>query len=449
MRTAPGRRAASGSKTAGSSSYSTSISARASSALAAVSAATAAISSRMQRTLPPLRAVWSLAKPNGFCSTSAAVSTASTPGSAAARRVSTRTIRAWGWRARKILPAAILGRTRSCRKRVRPVTLSPPSFFGVALPMTARLTRDGASCERADAQALVEHGRPLVQRGGAPDVEERRAEHLEKLLVGALLGLLGRLAGPGGIQRAADPVLVIDGGELRVAIERTQVPRVEHHDGDRLERLAVPVVQELRHEIGVGRIGLRLRAASHRLAIAREDAQLEADGVGELRQQRDVATAVRRPLLGDGEHLGRPVGLRHEPLPRRLVGRRQTHALVRRAQEPTEVLARRLGALTLQVFRGADVLDVLRKRHALRQPPGVYHLTGSLCSPKTSCIARLISPSVAYAFTASMIGSMRFDSPRAASLNRRSASRAPRSSRSRRTRESPVSCVAATPGSNA
>src|SRR5690349_5307280 len=104
------------------------------------------------------------------------------------------------------------GKARSCRKRVRPVTLSAPSFFGVALPMTARLTRPGPSCERADAQPLVQHRRPLVQGSRAPDVEERRAEHLHELLVRALLRLLRRFAGPGGIERAADPVLAVDGG---------------------------------------------------------------------------------------------------------------------------------------------------------------------------------------------------------------------------------------------
>jgi len=61
----------------------------------------------------------------------------------------------------------------------------------------------------------------------------------------------------------------------------------------------------------------------------------------------------------------------------------------------------------------------------------------------------LTSPSVAYAFTASTMASMRFAGPRASSDRRLSAARAARSSRSRRTRASFVTCVSATVGSKA
>ncbi len=116
-------------------------------AISSVSAATAAISSRMQRTLPPsaappLRAQWSLAKPNGCCSTRSAVITATTPGSASAPLVSMRRTRACGWRVRRIAPWARRGRVRSWRNWVWPVTFSAPSRFGVSLPMTLKLTAD-------------------------------------------------------------------------------------------------------------------------------------------------------------------------------------------------------------------------------------------------------------------------------------------------------------------
>src|SRR5438094_581247 len=69
---------------------------------------------------------------------------------------------------------------------------------------------------------------------------------------------------------------------------------------------------------GVSGAGRRVRygpaAPTHLLAAAREDAQLEAPGLGEPSQSGHVAPASRRPLLGDDEDLGRPAGLGGQPL---------------------------------------------------------------------------------------------------------------------------------------
>src|SRR5437773_594264 len=276
--------------------------------------------------------------------------TLTTPGRARARDVSMRTMRACGSAARRIRPCSIRGSSRSWRKRVRPVTFSAPSFFGVGRPMTLRsLTRGGASRERADPQPFVEQAGPLGQRGRAPHLEEGRAEHLHEADV---------------VEHGPDAVLPVDGWELRVPVERREVLRVEHDHRNRLEGLAVPLVQELRHQVGVRRIRLRPRAAAVRLAVAR-------------------------------------------------------------GREP----------------------HVLLERHSLREPLGAHHFTGSLCSPKTFFIAWAISPSVAYALTASMMAGMRLVEPRASSPSRRSAEATTPPSRSRRTRASFVTCASATLGS--
>src|SRR5213593_3713403 len=300
--------------------------------------------------------------------------TLTTPGRARARDVSMRTIRACGSAARRIRPWSIRGSSRSWRKRVRPVTFSAPSFFGVGRPMTLRsLTRGGASRERADPQPLVEQAGPLGQRGRAPHLEEGRAEHLHEA---------------GVVEHGPDAVLPVDGRELRVPVERREVLRVEHDHRNRLEGLAVPLVQELRHQVGVRRIRLRPRAAAVRLAVAREDTKVA-----------------------------------------------------------TEVLARSARALPSEVLGRGREPHVLLERHSLREPLGAHHFTGSLCSPKTFFIAWAISPNVAYALTASMMAGMRLVEPRASSPSRRSAEATTPPSRSRRTRASFVTCASATLGS--
>src|SRR6188508_2477615 len=67
---------------------------------------------------------------------SAPVTTAWTPGRAAAREVSIRTMRACGWGLRSSLHQSIRGRIRSSAKRVWPVTLATPSIRGSGVPTT-------------------------------------------------------------------------------------------------------------------------------------------------------------------------------------------------------------------------------------------------------------------------------------------------------------------------
>src|SRR5580765_4121244 len=157
--------------------------------------------------------------------------------------------------------------------------------------MTASVvTAPGASSrERAYLQALVEHADPLGLGGVAPELEERRGLELRELAGGALAGLLRRLAGLRRRLSGADPVLAVDERELDIAIQLLHVAREEDDHRDRLERLPALAVQVLAHQVGGRRLaGIRLRRAAEALAVAREDAQLEADGVGHLGEQRDV-----------------------------------------------------------------------------------------------------------------------------------------------------------------
>ena len=64
--------------------------------------------------------------------------------------------------------------------------------------------------------------------------------------------------------------------------------------------MTVLVVGVLPHEVGVA-AGRRLRQSrpQHGLAVAREDAQGEAAGLGQARQVGHVAPAVGRPVLGE------------------------------------------------------------------------------------------------------------------------------------------------------
>src|SRR5207245_10066889 len=153
------------------------------------------------------------------------------------------------------------------------------------------------------------------------------------------------------------------------------------------------------------------RAGAVGLAGAREDGKVEAGRVGRLRQHGNVAPAVRRPLLRDGQDSGGPAGLAHEPCPRGLVGRRQPCRVVGRAKVATEVLARSARAFASEVLGRGREPHVLLERHSLREPLGVHHFTGSLCSPKTFFIAWAISPSVPYALTASMMSGMTYIEP--------------------------------------
>jgi hypothetical protein len=109
----------------------------------------------------------------------------------------------------------------------------------------------------------------------------------------------------------------------------------------------------------------RLVARAESLAVAAEDPELEAAGLGQPRQHRDVAAAVRRPLLGDDEHLGGAAGLSGQPLDRR----RLRVVQPRGARTPARRLARHVarGRPEPSRFRFSgerDVGDVLVERHA-------------------------------------------------------------------------------------
>src|SRR5205823_3475070 len=134
---------------------------------------------------------------------------------------------------------------------------------------------------------------------------------------------------------------------------------------------------------------------------------LEPARLREPGQHRHVAPAVRRPLLGDHEHLGGAARLRDDPLPRLALGVGEPRRLERLAEELAVVLARHAErALALEVLGRAHELHVPVERHSLRETLLAHHWMGSLCSPKTSFMALLILPCVSYVFTAYTIAGL-------------------------------------------
>src|SRR2546425_4355003 len=83
------------------------------------------------------------------------------------------------------------------------------------------------------------------------------SEHLHALAVEPLLYLLLILAGLRRVDSAYEPILVVHGEELDVGVEPLEVAGVERDHRDRLECLAVPLPQELRHEIRVRRVSFQ------------------------------------------------------------------------------------------------------------------------------------------------------------------------------------------------
>jgi hypothetical protein len=133
---APGCIDCSGSTAAGSTSYSTSMRSSASSAMARESAATAATGWPTKTTRSMASTAW--ARVGAWrlsCGTSAAVSTARTPGSARARLASSRTIRAWACGLRSSLACSRPRAGRSATYCTWPSTFSGPSGRGMARPM--------------------------------------------------------------------------------------------------------------------------------------------------------------------------------------------------------------------------------------------------------------------------------------------------------------------------
>src|SRR5260370_778450 len=121
-----------------SGSYSTAIKSSAAVATSSLSAATAATGSPTKRTLSSAKACssWLTGRmPNGI-GRSFPVSTAFTPGSAAAREVSMDRIRACGGGLRGSLAKSSRGRNRTSANRVTPVTLAVASTLRWAFPTT-------------------------------------------------------------------------------------------------------------------------------------------------------------------------------------------------------------------------------------------------------------------------------------------------------------------------
>src|SRR5262249_8993328 len=182
----------------------------------------------------------------------------------------------------------------------------------------------------------------------------------------------------------------------------------------------------------------------------RKDAQLPASRRRQPGDHRHVAAAVGGPVLGDHQDLGRRRRLRVDPLQCFMLDVAEPHRLVCLAEEVAIVLAWAIErALALQIPGRGDELHVLVERHPLRESLRTHHFTGSLCSPNTVFMAWQISPSVAYALTASMMAGMRLAVPRASTVRRASAACAAPSSRSRRIFASLATCVTATLGSKA
>src|ERR1700736_107137 len=85
---------------------------------------------------------------------SSPVSTASTPGSARARVVSTRRIRACGWGLRRIRPKSILGSARSSANLVCPLTLAKASGLVSDLPTTVSSSAPAPASRRRQLDGL-------------------------------------------------------------------------------------------------------------------------------------------------------------------------------------------------------------------------------------------------------------------------------------------------------
>jgi hypothetical protein len=141
----------------------------------------------------------------------------------------------------------------------------------------------------------VQCAQDLVDTGRGPQVEERRVLQRGELGGAARLRLLGGLTRSRRLLRGANAVLVIDGGILDVAVQLTEIARVEHRHRQRGPLSAVLGVHELRHEVVVAVAGGRIGPARRQnlAAVAIEDAQLQATGLGQSRQHRHVAPAIR------------------------------------------------------------------------------------------------------------------------------------------------------------
>src|SRR5439155_3305346 len=117
--------------------------------------------------------------------------------------------------------------------------------------------------------------------------------------------------------------------------------------------------------VAVGRLDeARLLALAEALAVAREDAQVEARRLGHAGKHRHIAPAVGRPLLRDDQDLRRAPGLARQPPERRHLRLAEPTRLVPGADLGAHVAPRLAArALALEVLGGGDEVQVLRERH--------------------------------------------------------------------------------------
>src|SRR6266849_7165551 len=157
---------------------------------------------------------------------SSPVSTASTPGSARARAVSTRRIRACGCGLRRIRPKSIRGSARSSANLVCPLTLAKASGFVSDLPTTA-----SSSATALLSRCRQFHGLEDLQVAGAA------AEHAgERLLDRVACWLRVTIEQcQGGEQHGRRAVAALRGAQLgKGYLQRMRFTPVRHafHRGD-------------------------------------------------------------------------------------------------------------------------------------------------------------------------------------------------------------------------
>src|SRR5437588_4840487 len=245
----------------------TSISSRASSAIHSSVAATAAIGSPTYRTFSRASASssWLTGRMPNFTGRSSPVMTASTPGSARARLVSTLRIRACGCGLRRIRPYTIRGGARSSANFVCPLTLAKASGLVSDLPMMDRSSATSRTSRRGQLDRLEDL-----------DVAGATAENARQRVFDGLARRVG------------------------VAVE-------QRHGGKQHRRRAIPALRGA--ELGEGDLkGMRIAAPCH--AFDRHDvAALQVEGhrqAGEVRFAIDQHTAGRAlaqlaAMFGAGE----------------------------------------------------------------------------------------------------------------------------------------------------
>src|SRR5262245_47745089 len=290
---APGCMEARGSTAAGRTWYSTVMRSRASSAMASSSAATAATGCPTNTTRSMASTAW--ARVGAFflsCGMSAAVMTARTPGSALARLVSMRTMRACACGLRSSLawrrPRGLMSATYC----TRPVTFSGPSGRGIdsPTPLTSRVVFmvDMSGAPGGRLSGLADGGDHLRVTRATAEIARNAVANL--LL--ARLRILGEEGG-GGHE---------DAGDAEAALGHA-VP-----DEGVLQRVEDPVVAQALDGGDSAPAGLHgeHEAARHRLAVEVHGARAAVPGAAAFLgpgQAEVLAKRVEQGLVGLHEHL--------------------------------------------------------------------------------------------------------------------------------------------------